>query len=55
MVGAGCDAVVIAAVVKSGLELSDSDMSQHISSCLTEAERFQPPPEIFAVRIFKSS
>ena len=42
--------LVIIAVVKSGSKLTDYDWDQHLSSCLDEAENFQPPSEIFAVR-----
>jgi len=44
---------VVIAVVKTGSKLTDNDWNQHLVSCLAEAENFQPPSEIFAVRSFR--
>jgi len=41
---------IIMTVVVSGSELTDSDWDQRLRTCLAEAENFQPPSEIFAVR-----
>jgi len=42
--------LLLLTVVKDGSKSADYDWERHLVSCLTEAENFQPPSEIFAVR-----
>jgi len=41
---------VVILVVKNESKSSESDWNHSLDVCLAEAENFQPPSEIFAVR-----
>jgi len=45
-------AVIVVSEVKSESNSAGNDWSHNLESCLTEAENFQPPSEIFTVREF---
>jgi len=42
--------IIIVSVVKNESKSTDCDWDHNLNSCLAEAENFQPPSEIFAVR-----